>query len=128
MDAATTERARQDVLDLIAAKNFKELAELIAAGLSKYGDNSFQAFSGYKLPNKAYGFDVSIAHGEGGHEGGGEYVERVIELKDGDNVLCYFQITGFYASNEGTEWNTDEVQQVFPREVRVIQFFDTPEA
>ena len=73
------------------------------------------------------GCTIECVDSEGGYEGGGEHVERTFAilaagLKD---RLAHFQITGYYESNNGTEFD-DEITIVFPRKVIVTQYFTTP--
>lgn len=57
--------------------------------------------------------EAEEVHSVGGPEGGGEYAERVILFKDHG---VYIRITGYYASEDGTEWDGD-FEEVFPRKV-----------
>lgn len=50
--------------------------------------------------------DMELVHSEGGHEGEGEYAERVFEHVNGDEKI-YIKITGFYSSYHGTDWDSD---------------------
>lgn len=65
-----------------------------------------------------------LAYGEGGGEGEGDYVERVLEFRI-DQQVTFVRATGCYDSYNGTEWNADWTV-VYPREVVVTQYFDTP--
>lgn len=67
----------------------------------------------------------NIVHSEGGSEGEGEYVERVIHFCVGGEPEIFLRTTGFYESYNGTEWS-GEWQVVYPREVLVTQYFETP--
>lgn len=58
-----------------------------------------------KMKNALHHFTMPCVHSEGGGEGEGEYVERVFAVKDGDEALVYFRITGFYSSYNGTDWD-----------------------
>ena len=70
------------------------------------------------------GIQLSEVYSDGGGEGGGENVERVYSLTDVDTgrVLNYVQLTGFYTSGYGTEWD-DSISIVCPREVVEIRYF-----
>lgn len=73
------------------------------------------------------GHYLLIVDETGGGEGGGEYVERIIGIHTGDKACTSFvQFTGCYYSNDGTYWDDDQIKRVYPREVTVIQYFDTP--
>lgn len=67
---------------------------------------------------------LEIVDGEGGHEGGGDYVERIVEIKHAGKHVAYVQFTGFYASYDGTTWD-DEVTQVWPHQVTVTVYKPT---
>jgi len=73
-----------------------------------------------------------LVHSEGGGEGEGESVDRVfaiaapgLSLSDGkvDGALAYVRITGYYTSEEGTEWDSSW-EPVEPRAVVVTQYFN----
>lgn len=126
MADATQQDPREHVLDLIAFKDFNRLALFLAEAIESGCEDLRPLGELYtNEETEVHGFTLNLVHSVGGREGEGETVERVIEVKDGDAVLCYFQFTGFYASNEGTEWG-DDAYQVYPREVLVTQYFDTP--
>lgn len=65
-----------------------------------------------------------IVESEGGNEGEGEYVERILMIMMGDQTT-YLKTTGFYDSWAGTEWYNDW-KIVYPRSVSVTKYFDTP--
>ncbi len=82
-------------------------------------------FSREKRCFNVFGLTLRIAHRDGGREGEGDHVERVIAIVDiVGNDLAYIQQTGFYSSDYGTEWD-DSWEQVYPREVKIIQYFNT---
>lgn len=68
---------------------------------------------------------VEMVHSEGGHEGGGDHVERVIRMKV-KGIEFYIRFTGFYASYEGTDFDDGNIERVYPREVTVTQYFTQP--
>ena len=76
-------------------------------------------------PNDFLGITIELVNEEGGGEGGGEYVERVYALKDGDSVLAFVRQTGSYYSNDGIYWD-DDLGQVFPHEVTITEYRDNP--
>lgn len=43
--------------------------------------------------------DLELVHSIGGHEGAGEYAERVFQHEN-----LFIKITGYYSSYNGTEW------------------------
>lgn len=84
---------------------------------------------------------VDCVEYEGGSEGEGENVHRVLRvtknpvIKDinryhkevvGGEVICYISISGSYNSYDGTEWYMDSPTRVYPRQVVVTQYFNTP--
>jgi hypothetical protein len=74
------------------------------------------------------GYHYKQVHSEGGHEGGGEHVERIYEIyKDDQTTGIFFELAGFYSSYEGIEWD-DCVTRVYPHQVMVTQYRDYPEA
>jgi hypothetical protein len=54
----------------------------------------------------------------GGHEGGGDYAERVFHFIE-DNI--YVEMTGYYSSYDGTDWDR-HVEEVFPEEETIIVY------
>lgn len=65
-------------------------------------------------------FIFYLADREGGYEGEGEYVSRIVAVfTDQNECVGYVLITGFYAPGEGTEWDADFVE-VEPYVKRVI--------
>lgn len=67
------------------------------------------------------GFTMELVYQEGGGEGEGDYVERVIEVAaDGDSA--FVACTGFYDSYNGTEWANDW-HLVEPRQVTMTKYF-----
>lgn len=65
-----------------------------------------------------------LVHSNGGGEGEGEHVERVLEFKVGKQVT-FLRTTGFYSSYNGTDWS-EEWSVVYPRQVVITQYFDAP--
>lgn len=96
-----------------------------AGGVSTYEIADETPSSSY---NDATIDDVNVryklVHSKGGFEGGGESVERVLEFKIGRQTT-FVRVLGSYESYNGTEWD-DDWKVVYPREVKVIQYFDTP--
>lgn len=68
-------------------------------------------------------WSCELVDSEGGYEGGGDYVERVFAFKCNENVVAHVRGTGFYSSYEGTEWDSNDLTFVNPREVMVIHYF-----
>jgi hypothetical protein len=86
--------------------------------------NEAEAFdSTYRNRAPFLGYYLTVADEEGGYEGGGEYVERVIGIHNGDKTKCvsFVRITGHYESYNGTEYD-DEMKQVWPHQVTVTQY------
>lgn len=83
--------------------------------------------SSYRPSAPFLGHYLLIVDETGGGEGGGEYVERIIGIHTGDKVCTSFiRVTGCYYSHDGTYWDEDVITRVYPREVVVTQFFETP--
>jgi hypothetical protein len=70
-------------------------------------------------------FEITLEHEVGDSEGGGEHSEKVFSLKVDDNTIRYAQITGYYASYDGTTWD-DDWTEVYPKKVTVTKFFNKP--
>ena len=69
--------------------------------------------------------NARLVYSHGGSTGDGELVERVFFFKDGGVELGHLLFTGFYTSDEGTTYDSD-ITRVYPREVIVTKYFDTP--
>lgn len=69
------------------------------------------------------GLGLKLVHSEGGFEGGGDYVERVFAITDGDQDVAYVRLIGYYSSYNGTSWGDDDPEVVYPKEVTVTQYF-----
>ena len=103
------------------------LRDDIAEWVEEFCENEF-----YELDDgsndSVLGFDVRCVHSVGGFEGGGDHAERVfVVTKDGVDTEHFFKITGYYNSYEGTTWG-EMAERVYPRQVMVTQYFDSPEA
>lgn len=72
--------------------------------------------------DEAEGIYLELVDSEGGYEGAGEYVHRVMAVKKGDTTLSHLRVTGYYQSYSGTEYN-DDWTLVVPRDVVVTQYF-----
>lgn len=68
---------------------------------------------------------LQIVYSEGGGEGEGQHVERVIKATCAAGT-AYWRVTASYDSWSGTEWNS-EVDVVFPKEVTATQYFTQDE-
>jgi hypothetical protein len=78
---------------------------------SKYWESS----KVYHEDPRFKGYFFEIVSSEGGGEGSGENVERVIEVTAGDAVIGYVEINGSYQSYNGTEWDdSEDFEQVYP--------------
>lgn len=92
-------------------------AETIIEKLKEDGIKGYNF--GYLEDDDVYGFGrCKLVGEEGGYEGGGEYVERVVYFED-HNV--YIRLTGTYYSYHGTDWN-DDYTQVVPKEKTIIVY------
>lgn len=84
--------------------------------------NSDFAFTDF-VDGEKYWF--CIVDSEGGGEGEGEYVERIVAVfkygEPADSLVGLVQVTGFYSSDNGTEWDT-EYNEVSPKPKTVIQW------
>ncbi len=69
--------------------------------------------------------NLQIVYAEGGSEGDGQYVERVLKATH-DIHTAYWRVTASYDSWNGTEWDTG-AEVVFPKEVAVTQYFTQDE-
>lgn len=89
-------------------------------GLSNYdvADLYFKHEDGFHADGETAYF--RLAYSEGGGEGEGEYVERVLGIKVGQEEV-FLRTTGFYESYNGTEYSGEWVQ-VFPQEVTVVRY------
>jgi hypothetical protein len=65
---------------------------------------------------------LKLEYSEGGGEGDGSHVERVMTVNIDGKVEAYVRATGYYESYNGTEWNSGW-ELVEPREVVVTQYF-----
>jgi hypothetical protein len=113
-------------LDLatLARSNAGEFLQAFLEGLGgKIGITSVYEIEELNGDNVFDGIHIELVSSEGGHEGGGEYVERVFAINRGDETLSHMRVTGFYQSYNGTEYN-DDWTLVAPREVVVTQYFD----
>ena len=88
-------------------------------------DQDYEVFDLY-MQESSFDLDgewvhLRMAYSEGGGEGEGDYVERVIGVKVEGETEIFLRTTGFYSSYEGTEW-TGRWVQVFPQEVTVVRY------
>lgn len=90
-----------DELKAFAAAKPREFMQALLDHL-EVGTNCYEL---EELENSIPHFKMSCVYSEGGGEGEGEHVERVFAVQDGDEVLVYFEIDGYYASYNGTEWD-----------------------
>ncbi len=64
----------------------------------------------------ADGFCIELVYSVGGNEGGGEQVCRVFAIKQNEEALCFFEISGSYFSEEGIEFD-EGFTRVYPHRV-----------
>jgi hypothetical protein len=126
-------------LTLLALTDPCEALQIVFAGLS--GDAEKEDFDLEQFWSECYpeledfsdgkehylGLTYQLVHQEGGHEGGGESVDRVYALKDfvSGDVHAFIRQTGYYYSHNGTEWD-DGLNQVYAREVMITIYEDNP--
>lgn len=111
----TAEKLAELLLD--ANKFIEELKEIFEA--DDLGDLANTADGGFTQQ----GVRINLVYQEGGGEGEGENVDRVISVETDGKIQAYIRFTGYYASNYGTEWNEGSAVFVEPREVVVTQYF-----
>ena len=90
-------------------------------------DHCYEVFMGWRNTVSATidgaMYDFTLVKSEGGEEGGGEYVERVIEVSRNTEVLGFVMINGYYMSYDGTSFDSsDEFSIVKPEEVVVVVY------
>lgn len=117
-------------LAALARTNGRQFLSAFLEGLAEQADGETLSTSDVyeieELDSTAIvdGIHLELVHSEGGHEGDGEHVERVMAIHQlGNGILGYIRVTGFYQSYNGTEYN-DDWTLVEPREVVVTQYFD----
>lgn len=66
---------------------------------------------------KAAGFDIKVAEQEGG-EGEGSHYHIVLKLTK-DNENTFVKCDGYYASHEGTSWESADIYEVKPVKVEI---------
>jgi len=88
---------------------FQEIVDKIhEIGVSEVAEDDFEKDS---LP-------LTLIHEKGGHEGDGDYAERVFK-HDVSGVII--KITGFYSSYSGTDWDS-EIKEVKPVEKTITVY------
>ena len=104
------------------------LQAFLEASDSDLSDRDVYDIESLKSSTNAEGFHLELVNSKGGSEGGGEYVERVMAVfkKGCKKPVAYLRVTGYYESYSGTESNNDWCF-VYPREVKVIQYFEDKE-
>jgi hypothetical protein len=75
-------------------------------------------FEDYRYDLSRYGSGIKCVEEIGGYEGGGETVRRVYEIINPSGELEYYEKTGYYTSEWGTEWDSG-FARVYPREVMI---------
>jgi hypothetical protein len=77
---------------------------------------------GGEIGVKGLALRAKVVYANGGGEGGGDHVERVLSIIDEkDEAIYHLRITGFYSSYNGTDWD-DEWEEVEPYEVTVTKY------
>jgi len=93
---------------------------------SRYGDdyNSYWELI-YKLDlDKSIeyeGLNITLVEEDGGCEGGGEHMSKVIEVKY-DDKLEYYKIDGSYSSWDDSDWNEEGWYRVYPHEKVIVEY------
>lgn len=85
------------------------------------GNDELEELDGDEL-DTLHGYSVSCVDATGGHEGGGESVERVVEVSLDKQPIIWFKIKGSFSSYVGTEWESWE--QTYPLEEVVTNYYD----
>ena len=67
--------------------------------------------------------EYELVEEDGGHEGGGEDVNRVWHFKQHD---VYVRLRGSYYSYDGTTWN-DSFTQAYAKQEMVTNYYDQPQ-
>lgn len=83
-------------------------------------EKGIKGYSFQDLPNdpdKDFG-KCSLVYTQGGFEGEGEHVERVVHFEDHG---VYIRLTGCYYSYHGIEWD-DDYEEVVPKEKTIIVY------
>lgn len=117
-------------------KNTLELVELLRVDpteflrhwLAHFGNNEDVGEVGIcghelsELTESWFDLSVSCVQQIGGNEGKGDEVEWVFAVtQDGREVLEYVQLTGFYSSYDGVEWDSPATL-VSPQEKTIIVY------
>lgn len=123
----------QEALALLAQTDpVKAVNLIVTEGASETETRSYEVVSMAEAFDSTYrdqapflGHYLTVADEEGGYEGGGEYVHRIIGIHNGDREKCvsFVRIFGHYESYNGTEYD-DDMKQVWPHQVTVIQYKD----
>lgn len=114
-----------DLIELAETQPAAFIEKVIDAAEVSISDlcNGYSRTSDVELDG--YYVSWTIVHSEGGHEGEGESVDRVLQFRIGRSFVIYLRTGGSYESYNGTEWS-NEWEVVYPREVTVIQYFSEP--
>ncbi len=95
-------------------KNVLDFYKINVSSASRlFCEDSFQ--------DESYPLQVKFEYGEGGHEGAGEYVEKVFSLHENDEIISFFAFYGSYDSFDGTTWE-EEINIVVPEKYTSVRF------
>jgi hypothetical protein len=125
---------KQDAADVAAALEDNNLVKAVDIFLHRVLGRELDSYSAYDGYNMQYsvseddvvgGLTMKLVHAHGGGEGEGEHVERVFQVNHPSfERPRYVEITGFYDSYNGTEWDNN-MYEVYPRQVMVTQYHPT---
>jgi hypothetical protein len=108
--------------------NSEQLEELLKTNAAKFA-RAFMANLDIEISDlvesqhQFESISTKVVESIGGGEGEGEYVSRVLEVFVNDESRAFINVTGFYESYEGTEYDSSSWIFVEPRKVEVIQYF-----
>ena len=122
----------QDMEELLTYADDYETEEEYREGFLEVGsycdENYLERFTELdRIELKDGTFYLQTYESQGGGEGGGEDVIRVIGVSDDQHVepFAYVRVTGTYYSYDGTTYSENQYF-VFPHEVVVTKFKDRP--
>lgn len=100
--------------------NFEQLKEkLEEIGIERIGHDDYD--------EEEIGIELEVMVDEGGYEGAGEHVEKVLKYVSEEEGDIFIRIQGYYSSYAGTTWEDSEFEQVFPKNVMVTQYLNDEE-
>ena len=137
-------------LETLATTDINEFVELFLSQAQDYEKRislecTAESICSLSSIYETHGFALFEVYSIGGHEGEGDAVVRVFEIRknvtsvkqnlyendpyveitDGKTV-GYFKVTGFYSSYDGIEWDNN-FTIVFPRQVQITEYHESKE-